>query len=285
VREFSLRENHVVGSVRLRKYSGVHAGESLADFGETGIVKVEGAFTDREASRMRDVVWNELRHRHEIERDRPETWNRQTPTGLRATKRSQAFAPICGPVIAGLLDSLFGGGRWRRPKHYGNVLVTMPNADVWRVPHKVWHPDFEPTLPPDRLTAVKLWALFDDVDPGGGGTPQLAGSHLAFSRYLARTRERAYKRAKFGFLNSHPWLKALTRDDGDPDRNERFMSAGTEIDGVKLRVVECVGKSGDVYVTHPWVFHSIAMNSSARPRLMRSVVITRSILDLSATRL
>ena len=186
---------------------------------------------------------------------------------------------MCGAVVAEVLDLLFGAGQWRRPKHYGNVLVTMPTTGVWRVPHKVWHPDFEPTLPPDRLTVVKLWALFDDVDAAGGGTPHLAGSHLAFSRYLARTGESDYKRAKFGFLNSHPWLQALTRDDGDPDRNERFMVTGTDIDGVKLRVVECTGKSGDVYLTHPWVFHSIAGNASHRPRLMRSFAIARSDPD------
>jgi hypothetical protein len=253
----------------------VDAADSLREFATTGVLKVERAFSDGEAARMRDVVWNELRHRHRIARDDPATWNRHPPTGLRSTKRSAAFAPICGPVIHELLDALFGAGQWRQPKHYGNVLVTMPVAGDWRVPHKIWHSDFPPTLPPDRLTAVKLWALFDDVDTGGGGTPQLAGSHLAFSRYLARTHESDYKRAKFGFLNSHAWLRDLTRDDGDPDRNERFMGAGTEIDGVDLRVLECTGRSGDVYVTHPWVFHSIASNTSDRPRLMRSVAISQ----------
>ena len=143
------------------------------------------------------------------------------------------------------------------------------------MPHRIWHPDFPPTLPAGRVTVVKLWALFDDVDPGGGGTPQLAGSHLAFARYLARTGEPDYKRAKLGFLDSDPWLKTLTRDDGAPDRNACLMD-GTDVDGVRLRVVECTGRAGDVYVTHPWVFHSIASNASTRPRLMRSVAIWAS---------
>ena len=43
------------------------------------------------------------------------------------------------------------------------------------------------------------------------------------------------------------------------------MSDGAEVDGVCLRVVECTGRAGDVYVTHPWVFHSIASNASTRP--------------------
>jgi ectoine hydroxylase-related dioxygenase (phytanoyl-CoA dioxygenase family) len=181
---------------------------------------------------------------------------------------------MCGPVISDALDALFGPGGWQPPKGFGNVLVTMPTAGPWRVPHKIWHSDFQPTLPTDHLVAVKLWALFDDVDPAGGGTPQLAGSHALFARYITRTGERDYKRAKFGFLDSHPWLKALSRDDGDPARNDMFTGAATEIDGQELRVIECTGRAGDVYITHPWVFHSIAVNTTPRPRLMRSFAVT-----------
>jgi hypothetical protein len=222
---------------------------------------------------MRDAIWNELRSRYEIERDDRATWYRHAPTGLRTAKKSVAFAPICSPAVREALDGLLGVGSWQPPRQYGNVLVTMPDTDDWRVPHRVWHADFPPTLPTEPLRAVKLWALLDDIGPGGGGTPQLEGSHVAFARYLATNPEPDYKRAKFGFLASHPWLRALTRDDGDPHRNERFMRESTEVHGAALRVVECTGDAGDVYVTHPWVFHSIAQNASTRPRLMRSVAI------------
>ncbi len=249
--------------------------EGLGDLGETGILKIEGAFSGADAARMRDVVWNELHRRYGIERDDPLTWQRHPPTGLRASKRSRAFAAICGPAVARVLDRAFGEGSWDEPLQFGSVLVTMPNAHEWRVPARVWHSDFQPTLPFDRLVAVKLWALLDDLEPGGGGTPQLAGSHRAFARYLRRTGERDYKRAKFGFLSSHPWLRSLSHDDGGPGRNDRLMS-DVDVDGVSLRVIECTGSAGDVYVTHPWVFHSIAVNASTRPRLMRSFAVRRS---------
>jgi ectoine hydroxylase-related dioxygenase (phytanoyl-CoA dioxygenase family) len=245
------------------------------EFVETGIYKIERAFSDDDAARMRDVVWNELSRRYEIERDDPQTWHRHAPTGLKSSKRSKAFAPICSPRVGEVLDALFGADGWVRPEKYGNVLVTMPTPGEWRVPHRIWHSDFQPTIPLDPLPVVKLWALFDDVDAGGAGTPQLVGSHRAFASYVARTGERDYKRAKIGFLASHPWLQALSRDDGDPRRNERFMCEGADVDGVRLRVMECTGKSGDVYVTHPWVFHTIATNATSRPRLMRSFAITR----------
>jgi ectoine hydroxylase-related dioxygenase (phytanoyl-CoA dioxygenase family) len=180
-----------------------------------------------------------------------------------------------GPVIAAALDDLLGGDGWTPPRTFGNVLVTMPNTTAWRVPHKIWHSDFEATAPCDELFAVKVWALFDDVEAGGGGTPQLLGSHRLFARYLTTTDDHDYKAAKFGFLRSHPWLRSLTQDVGDPDRNERFMAADTAVDGVALRVVECTGRAGDVYLTHPWVFHSIAANAQRRPRLMRSFAVRR----------
>jgi len=245
----------------------------LERFERTGVMRCEAAFSPDDAERMCEVIWNELRRRHGIHRVDPTTWHRHPPTGLKSSKRSMAFAAICGPKVEVALDALLGAGRWQRPKSFGNVLVTMPNSAVWRVPAAIWHSDFEPTLPADRLVAVKVWALCDDVEPGGGGTPQLAGSHRAFARYLQTTTDRDYKRCKFGFLRSHPWLRTLTRDDGTADRNRHLMSEGATVHGVDARVVETVGRAGDVYVTHPWVFHSIATNATERPRLMRSLGI------------
>lgn len=249
--------------------------EQRAEFERTGIVKLDGVFSAAEASRMRDVVWSELRHRHGIERDDPTTWNRHPPTGMKSSKKHRAFEPIFGPAMAGALDGLFDADGWRMPKHYGQVLITMPNTRSWRVPHRLWHADFQYHAAPGDLFAVKYWALFGDIEPGGGGTPQLAGSHVAMARYLEGREgdEREYKRARDGFLRSHDWLRALIREDDDPDRNARFMDADFDLDGLPVRVIECTGKAGDVYVTHPWVMHSIAHNARKEPRLMRSHAI------------
>jgi hypothetical protein len=248
--------------------------DQRAEFERWGVLKLDGVFTADEAARMQAVAWGELHRRYRVDRDDPSTWDRHPPTGMKSTKKSRAFAPILGPTVAGALDDLFGAHGWTPPKTFGNVLVTMPDATAWRVPHKIWHSDFPATFPIDELFAVKLWSLFDDVEPGGGGTPQLAGSHALFARYLRSTDERDYKRTKFGFLRSHPWLRALTREDDDEGRNERF-SQTADIDGLPARVLECTGKAGDVYVTHPWVFHSIAVNATDRPRFMRSTAVWR----------
>ena len=48
------------------------------------------------------------------------------------------------------------------------------------------------------------------------------------------------------------------------------------LDGLPVRVVELTGRAGDVYVTHPWILHSIAPNASDTPRMMRSRFIWKS---------
>lgn len=240
-----------------------------------GIVKIEGAFSEDEAARMRDVVWRELKNRYEIERDDPSTWDRHPPYGLRTSKKHPAFKPIIGPTLKEALDDLFGVAQWAPPRHAGQVLITMPGSRPWRVPSGLWHADFQYLFPPDEVSAVKIWALFGPVGPGGGGTVQLAGSHLLTARYIDNRSgtELEYKRVRDGFMRSDPWLRALARDDGDTERNARFMRVGANIEGVQVRVVELVGDPGDVFITHPWVMHAIAPNATSVPRMMRSVPV------------
>ena len=259
-----------------RQHDGVLTEGQLAQFNRDGITVIRSAFSREAASRMQDVLWNELLHRYGVVRDDPSTWSRHEPTGLRSTKRSRAFAPICDNAVCEALDQLLGVRRWDPPRHFGNVLVTMPTDVPWRVPHRIWHSDFDPSFPINELFAVKLWALCDDVPPTWGGTPQLAGSHKLFARYLETSANRGYKAAKFGFLRSHTWLKSLTSDNGEPDRNERLLDVEVDVDGLPARVIEITGDAGDVFITHPWVFHSIATNAGSRPRFMRSVGIFRT---------
>ena len=271
-----MTRNSVGGRRQFRDSGAVLTAEQLAEFERTGIVKLEAAFTDAEAAGMREVAWNEMRHRHGIERENRATWPASLVHGMKSAKKSRAFAPMIGPALTGALDQLLG--EWKPPKHFGQVLITMPQPGPWRVPHKLWHADFGYPHSTDELFAVKYWALFGDVVPGGGGTPQLAGSHALTARYIAGRADDdlEYKRIRDTFLRSHPWLKALSTEDTDPRRNERFMAEEADIDGLPARVVELTGRAGDIFITHPWVMHSIAPNVADQPRLMRSGAIYRA---------
>jgi ectoine hydroxylase-related dioxygenase (phytanoyl-CoA dioxygenase family) len=153
----------------------------------------------------------------------------------------------------------------------------MPTAETWSVPHRQWHTDLGFDLPANELVAVKVWALLSDLEPGGGGTPQVAGSHRVIARHLNKTSERDFTTIRDQVLRSHPWLCSLTTTDSDldGDRSTRLM-AEADLDGVPVRVVELTGRAGDVYLTHPWVLHSIAPNASDTPRMMRSRVIWKT---------
>ena len=248
--------------------------DQRAEFDRTGILKLEGVFDANAGARMRAVLWEDLAARYGMREDDQDTWT--PPSGFKKLKKHAAFAPILGDVVCGAFDDLLGD--WVRPKHYGQMLVTMPQGGEWRVPHKLWHSDFGYEFAPGDLFAVKYWAFFGDVDPGGGGTPQIAGSHHLQARYISGRTDLEYKRTRDTFLKSHPWLRALTSADDGPaaERNARFMAADTDVDGVPARVVELTGVPGDVYLTHPWVMHTIAPNVSTRPRLMRTGGIYRA---------
>ena len=71
-------------------------------------------------------------------------------------------------------------------------------------------------------------------------------------------------------MDHDPWLRALSRaDDPDPDRNDRFMAADHDADGIRVRVVELTGRPGEVVITHPWVLHHAAPSVGTYPRMMR----------------
>lgn len=245
--------------------------DETLDWERDGIIGLRGAFDPAAAVEMRRVLWRELEKRHGILEHDPSTWTPGPAWKLETTKKSAAFAPMLSDTVRVTLDGLFGPGRWKGMKHAGQVLVSFPHAEAWVVPHELWHSDFETEPATDGLFGVKHWSFFGSVAPGGGGTPQIAGSHKLFARYLETAPTKEYKKAKHGFMRSHPWLKGLSTE-GDvehPGDRMRFLEEH-DVDGLPARVVELTGEPGDVFITHPWVFHSIAVNAGDRPRMIRS---------------
>ena len=247
----------------------------LSEFERDGIVKVPGAFGADDAARMRDVLWGELARRHGMEREDRSTWTTLRPTGLKSTKRHAAYDAILGPPLRSALDDLLGADGWTEPPHQGQVLVTLPTGEDWSIPHRQWHTDVGFDLPADELVAVKIWALIGDLEPGGGGTPQVAGSHRVIARHLQETAERDFTTIRDQVLRSDQWFRTLTDANDNTDRMTRLMAEG-DLDGLPVRVVELTGSAGDAYLTHPWILHSIAPNATDDPRVMRSRFIWKT---------
>jgi ectoine hydroxylase-related dioxygenase (phytanoyl-CoA dioxygenase family) len=244
----------------------------LDEFERDGIVKVPRVFGADDAARMREVLWAELTERHGMDPSDRSTWTTVRPTGLKTTKRHPAANAILGPRLRSALDDLLGA--WTQPPHQGQVLVTMPMAEAWSVPHRQWHTDAGFDQPTDELPGVKIWALLNDLEPGGGGTPQVAGSHRVIARHLTTTSERDFTTIRDEVLRSHPWFLTLTS--AETDGRSSYLMTETDLDGLPVRVVELTGSAGDVYLTHPWILHSIAPNASETPRMMRSRFIWKT---------
>ena len=232
--------------------SAIKHGEMLSDsqleeFARDGIARIPGAFSAGDAARMREVLWRELAELYGMRPDDRSTWAPVRPTRLAATKKDPAADAILGPPLRAALDQLFGSAGWVEPPHQGQVLVTMPTGEDWSVPHRQWHTDVGFDVPQDVPGGVKIWALLNDLEPGGGGTPQVAGSHRVIARHLSTTDERDFGTIRDEVLASDPWFADLTRETRPAEAD--FMTEAA-LDGIPVRVVELTGRAGDVYLTH-----------------------------------
>jgi hypothetical protein len=150
------------------------------------------------------------------------------------------------PVLFDVINELLGSENWSAPSHWGQVMVTFPEPGAqWRLPSKQWHADWPFTSAPEPLFGLKIFAFFGAVEPRDGGTLVVAGSHRLVERFVptAELEVRSdYRACRRRLMDHDPWLRALSRaDDPDPDRNERFMSADHDADGIPVRVVELTG--------------------------------------------
>ena len=254
--------------------------DQRAAFEERGFLRLRNVFTDDEAGRMRGVVWRELERRYGVVEADRSTWTIETPSAMTTSKKHPAFDPIAGPALVDAADTLLGDRSWGRPKHWGQVMITFPQEGApWTLPGRLWHIDFPYTDEPTPLFALKVFAFFGTVEPQGGGTLVVSGSHRVVERFVASTPPEArtdYRTCRLQFVKQDPWFRALAQtDDSDPDRNARFMASDHDDDGIPVRVVELTGAPGDVVITHPWTLHHAAPNRASYPRLMRSKALYR----------
>ena len=141
------------------------------------------------------------------------------------------------------------------------LLFTLPNATTWTVPHQNWHLDM-PRLPDGSVPGVQIFACLERVEPGGGGTLAVTGSHRLLNKKGVR-------------LSSADLRKQLKREryfaelmaDKTADRL-RFMREVGHVGDIGLQVVEMVGEPGDVYFMDLRVLHTAAPNIRPIPRLM-----------------
>ena len=222
---------------------------------------------------MADRLWETLARQHRIDRRRAQTWTVPRPTRLQELKRSGAFDVMDCEGLRALLDEVFAERGWVAPRHWGQALVTFPADDApWNVPSVAWHIDLttNEVLPP-WPPYVRIFVLLAPLEPGGGGTLYLAGSHRLVMRLMAQASGPEKIRCaalKTALTRRYPWIAALCSPGQEAGRVERFMRNGGEADGVPLRVCETVGGAGDVFVMHPAMLHAASPSARPEPRLV-----------------
>jgi hypothetical protein len=249
-------------------------GAAAAEFRDTGVIRVPGAFTEY-APALERSVREHVARRFGIVEDDPSTWTRRCD-GAIATRRLRhtgRFAAVVAAPVRALLDEVFGPGGWSEPSP-ARALVTPPCRDPsWTVPTG-FHFDFPFDRPAWPGPGLLLFSFLADCEAGGGGTCVVPGTHRLVDAFLAAHADLPVDRRFGAFLRRQgEWLRQLVNDaDADPARTARCFE-GAEVGGVPLRVLELTGRAGDVIVTHGYTLHSPAPNTSTRMRLMLSTGI------------
>ncbi len=245
-----------------------------------GLVRVSGIIPSDIVDGLADTIWNTLERQIGAVRDRPETWTHK-PEQFQDVARAGAFAGMLSPGVRDLLNDFFGERGWQEPTLLPRPLgVSFPRRGAsWTLPTLHWHLDgVEPEPWPDR---VRIFVLLAPVEPRGGGTAYVSGSHRAVIRAMSEMSidnepirsKTVIKRLK----RESPWIADLCSrgDERESGRVARFMDHGVELRGVRIRVAEMTGGFGDVIFWHPNLLHTFTSNCGSTPRLVLSVTIVR----------
>ncbi len=161
-----------------------------------------------------------------------------------------------------MLDSvaaLSGGAVDKTVFGQPHFLFTLPNAPAWFVPPNIWHLDV-PRLACSTQLGVQLFAFLDKVEPQGGGTLVVAGSHrLLNSGCFIRSKDVKRRLAREDFFRT---LFCPQED------RASVLGVSGRVGDVEVEVVELTGTPGDAYLMDLGVLHAPSPNASERPRMM-----------------
>lgn len=249
----------------------------VEQFIEEGYTRLEEAFPRQQALLAQSFLWERLAEQG-IRRDDRATW-KEPMVRIRETYEDPVFQACATPRLISAIEDLVGHGRYaeaRQKTRWGwwPVNFSLGSQEPWNVPTTGWHWDgshFRHFVDsPDQ--GLLLLCLFSEVQSHGGATTVATGSHKIVARLLSQYPEGIEHRPAIEQGNrTHPWLRKLTGQDDLPveKRIKFFMETPyTDEDNVTLRVIEATGSPGDVFLCHPFLYHSSAQNHSGIPRFM-----------------
>lgn len=221
--------------------SGPLSHDQIDEFIERGWTLLRCAFPPAVAAEVRRDLGRQIG----VDLDRPQQWT-QPQVWLQEMMTESPYTEALTERFRSAVDQLVGPGRWEMTQEMGWWPINFPGfddppyGDDWHIEggwfhHHVWSPE----------QALLNLFCFSTVDPGGGGTLLVEGSH-----HLAA-----------GIL----WAAepdGLEADDFDEPLTAMLGRKGWP------GVVEVVAEEGDVVLAHPLLFHSSNPNHGTRPRVM-----------------
>jgi hypothetical protein len=252
--------------------------EQRAQFERDGVVLIEGMFDPDDVARAREAVVRRLANAGVTEDgdwrldgskilERLPSFNVSQPlpasaVGGQLGKARELEALGEEPALLAAAETLLGGPVDRRGQQRLRVLLNLPDPSGWTMPTG-WHAD-SPRLASSRAIGVQLFAFLDVVEPGGGGTFVVAGSHRLFNsgRFMSVTevRDRFLRHSFFRRFEAEAPTEAGAR--------ERLLGERQRDGDVELRLLELTGRPGDAYFTDLRLAHTGRPNGSDHPRMM-----------------
>ncbi len=247
--------------------------QQLGEFERRGILRIPGLLSTDRVRRAREYVQFRLA-RLGLWKDGawclgvPNTRPQWPATGLKTSKaignkHPDLEALLEEPALIAAVEALLEGEAfdraiYKRPQ----VLFTLPNSDRWTVPAG-WHVDI-PRLPSGKRPGLQLFTFLDTLEPRGGGTLVIAGSHRLLNEGRSiRAQEFRHLLAREAFFREL-YDESANRI---ADRARLLGQAGT-MDGIALEVMELTGAPGDAYLADLRLLHTAAPNAADRPRMM-----------------
>ncbi len=250
--------------------------EEKESFVKWGFVKIDALIPNEVVDPIREAVLDRLcRHGFWGEEGWEAPADAEAEKKLRNTikeisRSSKSIRPILTERVLSYARNLVSGDEVEMSPPITQFLFTAPRSYVmnhdgrwngkWEVPRNIWHLD----MPRSRSIGPpgpEMFTFLNKVEPKGGGTLILAGSHRLLNDvdYLS---SKGVKRK----LKRHAYFRELTGK-GDGDRS-RFLEEIGYIDNVPVKVVELTGDPGDVYFVDLRLLHSLGANTSDQPRMM-----------------
>lgn len=254
--------------------------EQLDEFARRGVLRLAGLLSPDSVRRVREHVQSRLarlglwkdgawRLAHAAKPQWPATAVKTSKA--IGNKHPAVEALLEEPALVSAVEALLGGsGVDRNLSGRPQILFTLPNADTWTMP-TAWHVDI-PRMASGRQPGVQLFAFVDTVEPRGGGTLVIAGSHrlLNDGRFIR-------SKVLWRLLRREHYFRALCSEMplSAEGRGPLLGHAGT-VGDVAVEVMELTGAPGDAYFTDLRVLHSGAPNTAEHPRVMATHRFVRS---------